>query len=131
MVDARLAVHTGRVEDAAALVRRTFNGIRSWSPPYSRAVGAELAVVAGLPDAPRLLSAAERHESAWAAACTARVRGRLYGDTAALTAAVAGWEDIGARFERASTLLLLPERAAEGRRELAALGVEVPAQQTP
>ncbi|MEN3614183.1 LuxR C-terminal-related transcriptional regulator [Plantactinospora sp. ZYX-F-223] len=128
MVDARLAVHAGRVEDAAALVRLAFNGIRSWSPPYSRAVGAELAVVAGLPDAPDLLSAAERHESAWAAACTARARGRHYGDSAALTAAVAGWERIGARFERASTLLLLPDRAAEGRRELAALGVEVPAQ---
>ncbi|WP_406081142.1 ATP-binding protein [Micromonospora sp. NBC_00858] len=128
MVDARLAVHAGRAEDAAALVRLTFNGIRSWSPPYSRAVGAELAVVAGLPDAPELLSAAERHESAWAAACTARARGRLHGDTAALTAAVAGWEHIGARFERASTLLLLPDRAAEGRRDLDALGVEVPAQ---
>ncbi|WP_305798348.1 LuxR C-terminal-related transcriptional regulator [Micromonospora sp. U21] len=128
MVDARLAVHAGRVEDAAALVRLTFNGTRSWSPPYSRAAGAELAVVAGLPDAPELLSAAERQESAWAAACTARARGRLDGDTAALTAAVAGWEHIGARFERASTLLLLPDRAAEGRRELGALGVELPAQ---
>ncbi|SIM69846.1 ATP-binding protein [Micromonospora cremea] len=128
MVDARLAVHAGRVEDAAALVRLTFNGIRSWSPPYSRAVGVELAVIAGLPDAPELLSAAERHENAWAAACTARARGRLYGDTAALTAAVAGWEHIGARFERASTLLLLPDRAAEGRRDLDALGVEVAAQ---
>ncbi|MFF4879368.1 ATP-binding protein [Micromonospora sp. NPDC000668] len=128
MVDARLALHAGRVEDAAALVRQTYNSIRSWSPPYSQAVGAELAVVAKLPDAPDLLSAAERHESAWAAACTARARGRLYGDTAALTAAVAGWEHIGARFERASTLLLLPDRAAEGRRDLDALGVEVPAQ---
>jgi hypothetical protein len=128
MVDARLAVHAGRVEDAAALVRLAFADVPSWwSPPYSRAVGAELAVVAGLSDAPDLLSAAERHESVWAVACTARARGRLYGDIAALTAAVAGWERIGARFERASTLLLLPDRAAEGRRELAALGVEVPA----
>ncbi|MEQ4299837.1 LuxR C-terminal-related transcriptional regulator [Plantactinospora sp. B6F1] len=127
MVDARLAVHTGRVGDAAAIVRLAFNGVRSWSPPYSRAAGAELAVLAGLPDAPELLSAAERHESAWAAACTTRARGRHDGDSAALTAAVAGWERIGARFERATTLLLLPERAAEGRQELAALGVEVPA----
>ncbi|MEE6262573.1 hypothetical protein [Plantactinospora sonchi] len=91
-------------------------------------MGAELAVVAGLPDARELLSAAERHENAWTAACTARARGRLYGDTAALTAAVAGWERIGARFERAATLLLLPDRAAEGRRDLEALGVVVPAQ---
>jgi hypothetical protein len=43
-----------------------------------------------------------------------------------LRAAVAAWERIEARFERACTLLLLPDRAAEGRAELAALGVEAP-----
>jgi hypothetical protein len=31
---------------------------------------------------------------------------------------VKGWERIGARFERASTLLLLPARADEGRADL-------------
>ncbi|MCG5445991.1 LuxR C-terminal-related transcriptional regulator [Micromonospora sp. NIE79] len=127
MVDARLALHAGRLEDALVLVRLAFNGTRSWSPPYAQAVGAELAVVAGLSDARDLLSAAERHESAWVSACTARARGRLDGDTTALTDAVAGWERIGARFERACTLLLLPDRVAEGQRDLAALGVGGPA----
>lgn len=126
MVDARLALHAGRLEDAAALVRLAFNGTRSWSPPYAQAVGAELAVVAGLSDARALLSAAERHDNAWVSACTARARGRLDGDATALADAVAGWERIGARFERACTLLLLPDRFAEGQRDLAALGVRVP-----
>jgi hypothetical protein len=36
------------------------------------------------------------------------------------------WERIGARFERADTLLLMPARADEGRRELATLQVTPP-----
>jgi hypothetical protein len=39
---------------------------------------------------------------------------------------VAGWERIDARFERACTLLLLDERADEGRAELRALGCRPP-----
>jgi hypothetical protein len=46
-------------------------------------------------------------EHAWAAACLARAAGRLHGDQDALAAAVAGFERIGATFERAATLLLL------------------------
>ena len=51
--------------------------------------------------------------NAWAAACLARARGRLHGDRDALAESVTGWERIGARFERACTLLLLADRAAE------------------
>ena len=40
---------------------------------------------------------------------------------------LAGWERIGARFEYACTLLLLDDRAADGRARLAALGCEPPA----
>jgi hypothetical protein len=40
---------------------------------------------------------------------------------------VSGWEAIGARFERACTLLLLPDRVDEGSAELAALGCIPPA----
>jgi hypothetical protein len=92
------------------------------------AAAAELAAVARLPDAAERLAAAEPSaaENAWAKACLARAAGRLHGDDAALAASVAGWERIGARFERAVTLLLLPERAAEGRAELAALGASEP-----
>lgn len=65
-------------------------------------------------------------ECAWAAACLARARGRLHGERAALEESVAGWERIGARFERAVTLLLLPDLAHEGRAELATLGCPAP-----
>ncbi len=65
-------------------------------------------------------------ENYWAAACLARAAGRLHGDQAELERSIAGWERIGARFERACTLLLLPDRAAEGLAELAALGCRPP-----
>jgi hypothetical protein len=101
---------------------------RPWHEGYARVTGAELAVVAGLPDAADRLAAAERYgpENEWAAACLARARGRHDSDPAALAAAAAGFERIGARAERACTLLLLPERADEGRAELRALGCAVP-----
>ena len=63
----------------------------------------------------------------WAAACLARVRGRLTGDPAAFTAAVAGFEQIGAEFERACTPLLTPACADQGRAELERLGCPQPA----
>jgi hypothetical protein len=87
---------------------------------YAVAAHAELAVVAGRPDAAERLAAAAPATAghAWATACLARATGRLHGDEDALAAAVAGFERIGARFERAATLLLLPDRAAEGRAEL-------------
>ena len=60
------------------------------------------------------------------AACLARAAGRLHDDTDRLTESAERWERLGARVERACTLLLLPERADEGRAELAALGVPQP-----
>ena len=67
-------------------------------------------------------------ESVWAAACLDRVNGRL-GDHAALERSVAGWERLGARFERACTLLLIPGRADEGVAELSELGAAKPSGQ--
>jgi hypothetical protein len=55
-----------------------------------------------------------------------RAGGRLHEDEAELEASVSLWESIGARFERASTLLLLPSRADEGRLELASMGCVIP-----
>ncbi|WP_343984466.1 hypothetical protein, partial [Pseudonocardia aurantiaca] len=72
-------------------------------------------------------AAAAAAGNSWAAACLARADGRLRGDEDALAAAVGGWERIGARLERARTLMFLPTRAAEGRAEPAALGVHVAA----
>jgi hypothetical protein len=134
-VDARLAVHTGHVADAAVIVDRAFAADLAGDPfaSYARAAGAELAVIAGLADAAERVTeaAAGAAENEWAAACVARATGRLHGDAiahaaarmAALSTSLAGWERIEARFERAYTLLLLPDRVAEGRAELAALGV--------
>jgi hypothetical protein len=125
-VDARCAVHTGDLKDAEAVVARAFGGIpRAWYAAYAQAAAAELAVVAGLPDARQRLAAATPagRENAWAAACLARATGRLRDDPGALATSVKGWEQIGARYERACTLLLLPGGVNEGHAELKRLGV--------
>jgi predicted ATPase/DNA-binding CsgD family transcriptional regulator len=129
-VDVRVAIARGALDQAPALVERAFGELQPGSPyhGYARAAGAELAVVASLPDAARRLTAAEpaAAENDWAAACLLRAAGRLHDDLDALTEALERWERIGARFERAATLLLIPERADEGRRELATLRVTPP-----
>jgi hypothetical protein len=57
----------------------------------------------------------------------ARAAGRLHGDQDALRESPAGWERIDAAFERACTLVLLPDRAAEGLAQLASLDCRPPA----
>jgi hypothetical protein len=126
-VDARCAAHTGKLTGAAELVSRAFgNHSQGWYAAYAQAAATELAVIAGLPDAEQHLAAAASaaQQNAWAAACLARTAGRLRNDPGALARAVTGWEQIGARFERVCTLLLLPARASEGRAELKRLGVQ-------
>jgi hypothetical protein len=108
-VDARVAVDTGAVEDAAALVSRAFAGSPTgWPAAYARAAGAELAVLAGLPDADRRLAAAAEAagENDWAAACLARAHGRPHDDSA-FQESLRGWSRIDARFEREHTSRLL------------------------
>jgi predicted ATPase len=109
--DARMAVHTGDLADAAAIVQGAFSDP---APShryrvFAQAAAAELAVVAGLPDAPRYLDTAAvlAAENGWAAACLARARGRHHDDTEALRESVDGWARIGARFEHAYTVQLL------------------------
>jgi hypothetical protein len=134
--DGRAALHAGDLDAARAALDGLTGTSGAWYDGrhgdlsgYVWALAAEIAVAAGLPGAERLLTAAEPagRENDWAAACLARARGRRHDDQAALAGAVAGWERIGARFERACTLLLLPGRAAEGRAELAAMGCPPPA----
>ena len=125
-VDARIAIHAGDPSDAAALVGRADADFpERWWEGYARAAGAELAVVAGLPDAAdrldRLAPLADEHR--WAAACLARARGHLTGDPDVVAESLAMWERLDARYERACTLLLIPDREAEGRAELRAIGV--------
>jgi predicted ATPase len=132
--DPRIALHAGRIDDALATAVDL-----SATPPwyevqhqifdaYAWAVAAEAAVVAGVPDAAERLhvAAPAAAESAWAEACWLRARGRLHGDNHALRASVAAWDRIGARLERACTMLLLPERARDGLAELRALGCAPP-----
>ena len=127
--EARVAVHTGAVADAAEVVGRAFGKFaEQWWVPYARAAGAELAVVAGLPDAADRLAAAAPAgaENDWAAACLTRAAARMSRDPGELRSAVDAFERIDARFERACTLLLIPGGDAEGRAELAELRVPPP-----
>jgi len=135
-VEARLALHFGRWDEAAQLLAHLPTGkdawwqVRHWYfDAYPWAVAADLAVAAGLPDAAARLAAAEpaAQENRWAAACVARARARLTGDPADLAAAVTAWERVGARYERACTLALIPSRRTEAAAELADLGVPMPA----
>jgi len=52
---------------------------------------------------------------------------RLQAAVADQSRALAGWQRIGSRFEHACTLLLMPDRAAQGHAELDALGCPPPA----
>ncbi|HEY3732619.1 MAG TPA: LuxR C-terminal-related transcriptional regulator [Streptosporangiaceae bacterium] len=138
--EARICLHEGRTEAAVAATAELRPEAESWYDvphwhslrPYAWAVAAEVAVVAGLPDAAARLTAAAPagQENYWAAACLARAAGRLHGDRDALERSVTGWERIDARFERACTLMLLSGRADEGRAELDALGCRPEGRQT-
>jgi predicted ATPase/DNA-binding CsgD family transcriptional regulator len=134
-VEARLALHFGRFDEAAKLLADLPTGTDAWwhmrhwyFDAYPWAVAADLAVAAGTPDAPARVAAADpaAQENLWASACLARARARLSADSADLGAAVIAWEKIGARYERACTLSLIPSRRDEARAELDDLGVPMP-----
>jgi hypothetical protein len=128
-VDARIAVHSGDILRAGTLVERADAAFpERWWEGYARAAGAELAVVAALPGVAERLVRIEplAAEHRWAAACLARARGRLERDPDAMARALALWEGLDARFERACTLLLLRGREPEGQAELRALGCTPP-----
>jgi predicted ATPase len=134
--DARVALHQGRLDQAARTSETLGTGSGSWFgtrhrqyDAYTLAVAVEAAVLQRAPDADTRLAGAEpaAAENRWAAACLARATGRLTGEVAALRDAVAGWEQVQARYERAVTLLLIPSREAEGNQELRALGCPRPA----
>ena len=118
-----MALHEGRLDDARAALRDA-DGIRDFFDPYAVSLRAEVAVVVGAPDASELVARADAAaaENDWAWACVARARGRLTGDDALLRDAVDAFERIGARFEWATTALLLDDLAEQGRAVLTELG---------
>jgi hypothetical protein len=108
--DARVAIHTGQYADAVRLVAAAFAAFpEKWWFAYAHAAGAELAVVAGLPDAAERLVEAESAavENDWAAACLLRAKGRQTGDPRLIAESAARWEQLGAQFELAVTLQLV------------------------
>ncbi len=134
-VEARLALHFGRLDDAASLIAHLPTDVDAWwnvrhwyFDAYPWAVAAELAVAAGSSDAAERLKAARpvARENRWAAACLERAEARLTGNPRDFEDAVASWERLGARYERACTLALMPKRRAEAESELRALGVPMP-----
>jgi hypothetical protein len=130
-------MHEGRLDEGLQLASTGQVGNRSgwyeddrhwFYDAYVWALDAELAVLNAAPDAAVRLERATPvgQENRWAAACLDRAQWRLTGETELLHRSVAGWEAIDARFERACTLLLLPDRADEGRAELSAMGASLP-----
>jgi predicted ATPase/class 3 adenylate cyclase len=133
---ARRAMHAGRHAEAVARTQAFGANAGAWYAEDARwyydayvwALDAELAVLAASSDAPARLAAAQpaADENRWAAACLDRAWARLTGDAAPVQRSVQRWEAIDARFERACTLLLLPDRADEGLAELDAIGATYP-----
>jgi predicted ATPase len=125
----RAALHKGEVDRARTLATAAKVVSNGYYEPYAEAIRVETAVIAESDDAEEQLATAQRlaPENDFVAAQLLRAAGRLHHDETAFKESVAGWEAIGARFERACTLLLLPDRADEGNAELAALGCIPPA----
>lgn len=126
-VECRIALHENRITDALVIAESLPAEYLGKFDAYARATAAEAAVIAQRPDAEARLAAADglAQENDWVAACLRRAEGRLRGDRAALEDAVAQWERIEARYERACTLVLLDDRAAEGAQELRKMGCTV------
>jgi hypothetical protein len=126
--DLRVALHAGDYE----LIRMASAGDQ-YAPfaPYTAAVLAEAAAMTQATGREQRLAEAERFaaENDFVAAHTTRVAGLLSGDRETLLRSVRRWEAIGARFERACTLVWIADRESEGLRELAALGCRPPAGQ--
>jgi predicted ATPase/DNA-binding CsgD family transcriptional regulator len=126
-VEQRVALHQGRFDDATLeLSGPVSDGSLA---DYARSIRVEVAIVTGVADADVQLRAAHplAAENEYAAAILQRASGRLHHNLDELEAAVSSWETIGARFELACTLTLIPARRAQGERELSELGCPMPA----
>jgi len=126
-VEQRVALHQGRFDDATLELSSLVS--HGSLADYARSIMVEVAVVTGAADADVQLRAAHplAAENEYAAAILQRASGRLHDNPDELEAAVSSWETIGARFELACTLTLIPARRAQGERELSELGCPMPA----
>jgi hypothetical protein len=131
--DLRVALHTGDRELVQAAGASSAAGEPATFSPYTAAVVAEAAAITQAADRQQRLAEAEGFaaENDFVAAHTTRVAGLLSGDRETLLRSVRMWERIGARFERACTLVYIADRDSEGIRELAALGCPPPASPGP
>ena len=123
----RVALHRGSTDLLRTLALADDQDAGAFGP-YAQAMSAEVAVALGAADADARLAAAQplARQNDFAAAQLRRAAGCLHQDRAELEEAVVLWEAIGARFERACTLTLLPDRADEGVRELEFLACSPP-----
>ena len=128
-VEPRVDLHLGDLDAARAAGALALGPMAGQYGSYATATAAEVAVVAGAADAEEQLTAAEGlgAENDFVAAQLLRVAGRLHGDVGRLEAAARRFGAIGARFERACTLYLVPARRSEAAADLAALGCPPPA----
>jgi predicted ATPase/DNA-binding CsgD family transcriptional regulator len=124
----RVALHRGSIDLLRTLAMCDDQATTGAYGSYAQAMRAEVAVAVGASDAAGQLVAAQpiALQNDFAAAQLLRAAGCLHQDRAELEQAVLLWEAIGARFERAYTLTLLPDRADEGVRELETLGCSPP-----
>jgi predicted ATPase/DNA-binding CsgD family transcriptional regulator len=124
---ARVALHDGELEGALeASGIPADEGTYVPFVAYAAAVNAEAAVLMGEKDRERRLAMAEQFapDNDFVAAHVMRVQGLIKNDPESLDRSVAMWESMGARFERACTLVHIADRAAEGHMELRLLGCD-------
>jgi predicted ATPase len=131
----RLALHRGDLDRLAQELdsylehERTVDDVGNWVG-YTAPLAVEALLALGRADAATRLTAvrAEQADQHWARASVLRSEARLRSDPAPLVAAVAAFEEIDARFEAASTRVLLGgDDARAGRAVLAELGCTPPA----
>ncbi len=124
----RVALHEGRLADALVALDGV-DHIRDFFDPYTIALRADVAAAAAVAEAPELIARAQPVgiQNDWAQACLARAEGRLSGDDARVRDALAGFERIGARFEWATTALLVADCVSAGQSTLRELGCQEPA----
>jgi predicted ATPase/DNA-binding CsgD family transcriptional regulator len=119
----RLELHTGRA--AAELLGSDPVPAPGPLGAYASAVAVEVAAARGVATAARPPGTLRLNP--YAAAFVQRASGRLRPDRHGVAAAAQAWERLGARFEHAVSLALLPGRLPEGLRALGELGCGAPA----